>query len=195
MTSKDSRSLPLTLLRVANAFRLTGWIGFWLQLVLAVVAALTLLFSVLFANPNRNPSTNASNPGTGVGVLLAACGLVVLFVSVYWAFRYTRLANQLKAPSASARPKKAETLKALRMGLMVNLVGMLLSLLGAESIAGVLLARASQSQGALYAPGGITSLIQPLDISVVLANTHIILAHFAGLATSLWLLNVVNRPS
>lgn len=188
--------VPVALQRIAYSFRLTGWIGFWVQLVLAVVSTVIFLFSIPAATPRANGVTAASNPGTGGSLFFAVCGLLVLYFCVYQAFRYTRLARQLKDPNANLRPKKVDTIKVLRFGLAASLVGLLLAVLGAEAITGTLLAKSlSQAQGVtIYDPQSINRIIQPLDIFVVLANTHTITAHFAGVMTSLWLLNRINRP-
>jgi hypothetical protein len=91
------------------------------------------------------------------------------------------------------RPSKGNAIQAIRIGLIVNLAGMLLTLLGSEAIIGGLLAKSlAQAQGVttIYDP---SRLIQSLDIFVVQATTNIIAAQFAGIATSLWLLQRVNR--
>ena len=86
----EAKSPPLSLQAIAKAFRLTGWISFWVQLVLGVVSAVVLL---VFATFGQRSGTSGNNPGTGFGIFLAVCGLVTLGVSVYLSFRYTRLGN------------------------------------------------------------------------------------------------------
>lgn len=181
----DSSSANLR--QIASQFRLTGWISFWIQVVLGVVSTFTLAFAALF---NRTPS-GARNPGTGAGLALAIFGLLVLYVSIYWAFRYTRIGRKLNLFDPSLRPKRAETLQTLRMGLSVNLVGMLLTLLGAEATVGGLIAKGAQAQGGLY--NDPSRLIQALDIFVVQANTNILMAQFIGIVAALWLFTRVSR--
>jgi len=187
--SKGS-SLPPTIQRIATSFRITGWVGFWVQLVLGVVSSLILLFAVFSTRSDRN---NTNNPGTGFGLFLAVCGILVLAGSLYWTFMYTRLGRRLQNATPGDYPKKGEMIKALQAGLIVNLVGMLLTLLGAESIIGVLLAKSlTQGQGAaFYNP---SRLIEAVDIFVVQANTNVVAAHFAGIITSLWLLRRIQQP-
>lgn len=190
MSNKLNHSSP-TLQRVANTFRLTGWIGFWIQLVLVIVSSLILLFAA--ASGGRSDSLSSTNPGTAPGLFFALCGILVLCFSTYWCFRYTRIAKQLQAPDHSLRPSKGKAIQAIRIGLITNLVGMLLTLLGAEATVGGLLAKSlSQSQGVttIYDP---SRLIQSLDIFVVQATTNVVIAQFAGLVTSLWLLQRINR--
>ncbi|WP_310484391.1 DUF3611 family protein, partial [Chamaesiphon sp. VAR_48_metabat_403] len=73
---------PQTVRKIASQLRRVGWAGFWLQLVLAVVSSLIFLFAIPFA------STGARNPGTGGSLIFTLGGLLVLYVSIYWSFRY-----------------------------------------------------------------------------------------------------------
>lgn len=185
-----SSSSPLR--AIAQTFRTIGWISFWTQIVVGVVAGGILLFASFSQRPG-----SGSNPGTGFGLFLAISGLVALIVSIYLAFRYTRLGKQLDSPNPSNRPRKLETLQVVRLGIIVNLAGMLVTILGAQAIVGTLLTKA------LTLPqftGVVTQLdpskvIQPLDIFVVQANTNTLLGHFAGLVGSIWLLNRASKGS
>jgi hypothetical protein len=176
--------------RVAGAFRLAGWVGFWGQIVLAVVSSLVLLFAVSILNV-RSSGANA-NAGTGFGSLFAICGLILLYAGAYWAFRYTRLSRQLKTANP---PKRGDAIQAVRIGLMINLAGMFVTLLGAETIVGTLFGKATtQPQaGAIYDPSRFTQYINALDLFVVQANINTVLAHFVGLTASLWLVRCLSR--
>lgn len=173
----------------------TSWVGFWVQIVLAVVATIVLLFSAPSAFPSATSSsaTNA-NPGAGAGLLFAVLSLVLLYFSTYQSFRATRFARRLLAP-ANLRPSRLDTIKRLRFGLLVNLGGLLLALLAAETITGNLFAKALQVQPNPLNIAAIDTnkLIQPLDIFVVLGNTHITFAHFVGLVVGLGLLDRLGR--
>ena len=185
----DYQSVPATLRQIATNFRLIGWISFWVQLVLAVISIVVLLLFVFFS---RSPTNSAANPGTSFGVFLAVCGIVTLGIGVYMALRYTRIGRQLQSPNPNLRPRKAETIPILRMGLIVNLVGMLLTILGAWTIVGTLTAKSiSQVQTAVYADP--SKLISSLDMFAVQANINTIAAHFAGIVATLWLINRINR--
>lgn len=192
MVDRSGSKSPPSLQVIAKSFRIAGLIGFWTQLILGVVSAVILLVFAIFG---QRAGSSGNNPGTGFGIFLAICGLVTLGVSVYMAFRYTRLGNQLQSPNPNNRPRKIETVQALRLGAIVNLVGILLTLLGAQAIVGTFAARAiSQPQLAIYAPQqGNQAWITGLDMFAIQANTNIVFAHFAGLITSLWLLNRVTR--
>lgn len=185
----DSKSTS-TIQEIAQAFRLTGWISFWAQLVLGVVAAVVLGF----ASFSRDVSTGQKNVGTGLGIFFAVIAVIALGASIFWAFRYIRISKQLQSSNPNNRPRKADTIQLLRLGLSINLVGLLVGLIGAQAIVGALLAKA------LTLPGGVgvfqidpSRIIRPLDIFVVQANTNTVAAHFAGLLGSLWLLNRVSR--
>ena len=77
-----------------------------------------------------------------------------------------------------------------RISIMISLLGMLLSLLGAEQIVGTLASKVLSSQG--YVPvvatgvGQSVSQVQALDIFLVQANTNALVAHYVPLISFLW---------
>lgn len=184
----DSSSASSAREKVAKYMRLGGWACFWSQIVLAVISALILLFG-LFSLPNSK-----ANAGSGGGLLFAGLGLAALGFSIYLAFRYPQLAKKLQSPTPSLRPTKADTTKQVKMALISNMTGMLLTLLGAEALNGILLAKSlSQPQSLIQTTGNLRDFIQPLDIFLVLGNTHTIVAHFVGIAAALLLLNQIHK--
>jgi len=191
-------SLPAAVKRVAGAFWLTGWASFWVQMILAVVSSLVLLFAasglgVASAGAAAVPGQAAiASAETGIGLVLAILGLLSLFAGAFWAFRYTRLSRKLKTPNSPSRPKPKDLIQALRVGLSINLLGMLLTIFGAQAIVGSLVGK-SFSQGFAVFSGNPLRFITPLDIFLVQANTNAIMAHFAGLIATLWLLQCMNR--
>lgn len=189
MTDKsESQSVPAGLRQIARTFSTTGWVSFWSQVVLGVISGVVLLVSSAFGGNNN---ANQNNPGTGFGAFLAVCGLLVLGGSIYMAFRYTTIAKQLQSPNPSGRPRKADTIQALRLGLLINLAGMLITLFGAYAIVGTLVGKSiSQGQTALLDPNRV---ISGLDMFVVQANINTIGAHFVGIVATLWLLHRISR--
>ena len=170
-----------------------GWISFWMQVVLGVISSLALLFAVASLTARSGGNTD---PGAGAGLFFSACGLVAVYLGAYWAFRYTRIARHLRGRDESRRPKPKDAIRILKFGLYISMGGMLLTLLGAEAIVGSLLAKALlQPQGAAFfgGAGNVNQYVQSLDIFVVQATTNILLAHFGGLACTLWVLNSINR--
>jgi hypothetical protein len=182
---------PSNLRAIGQNFRLTGWISFWIQLVLGVISGIIVLLFAIFSQRTGSPS---NNPGTSFGVFLAVCGLVVLGAGIYLAYRYTRIGTQLQSSNPTNRPRKSETVQVLRLGLWVNLGGILVTLLGAQAIVGTLVARSISPQAVTTQLFDPTRIISGLDMLVVQANTNTVSAHFAGLVVSLWLLNRITRP-
>ncbi len=191
--SNQPDALPPTstaIRRVALSLRRAGWICFWGQSVLAVVSGVILLFAILVASQTSSPTGSSGVEG---GLIFALAGLAVLGFSAYRAFYHTRLSLQLRGPTPG-RPSRGETVKQIRFSLITNLVGMSLTLIGAEAINGILLAKAiSQPRGILDATVNLRDFIQPLDIFIVLANTHTIVAHFIGIVGSIWLIEQVYK--
>ncbi len=196
MLDRNSDSLPPALRRIIKSFYWFGWVSFWAQAILAIVSTLILGFSsaVIGLQTSTSQGVARDNPGAGAGLFFAIAGLVGLYIGAYWAFRYTRLSRQLRSSEGRSRPKPGDVIQALRMGILINMIGMFLTLLGGEALIGALVAKAlSQPQGGSAFFERITQAIQPLDIWVVQANTNIALAHFVGIAISLWLVQVMGR--
>lgn len=191
LNNSGSQSPSSSLQEIAQTFRLAGWISFWAQLVLGVVATVILGF----ASFSRGVAVENQRVGTGVGIFFAGAGVITLTVSIFWAFRYTKIAKQLQSSNSNNRPRKADTIQLLRLGLIISLVGLLISLVGAQAIVGTLLAKSltlPQAGVGVYQIDP-SRIIRPLDIFVVQANTNTTAAHLAGLIASIWLLNRVNR--
>lgn len=188
-----SQSSSSPLVEIAQAFRIVGWISFWSQLVLGVVASVILGFSSL----SREVAVDQKTVGTGLGIFFAVTAVINLGGAIFWAFRYTRIARQLQSVNANNRPRKAETVQLLQAGVIINLVGLLLALVGAEAIVGALLTKALTlpQVGTGVFQIDPSRIIRPLDIFVVQANTQTLAAHFIGLVASIWLLNRVTKPT
>jgi hypothetical protein len=189
----ETSSVPPALQRTALTLRTIGNISFWGQLVLGVISIVILVAASASSGFSRQ-ANQAPNQGSGFGIFFAICGLVTLGVGAYFAFRYTQIAKQLLDDNASGRPSKADTLQTIRLGLIVNMVGMLLTILGAQATIGTTVLKSfAQGQGAFTTAIDPSQLVRSLDLLVVQSNTNTILAHFAGIAASLWLFNRVNR--
>jgi len=185
-----SPAAPPNLQHIAKTFRMTGWISFWVQLVLTVVSSIILIFAGALS---RAPGTNQNSPTTGIGVLVTVFGILVLLFNMYWAvFRYVPIGRKLNG-SAASRPRKADTMQVLRTGLIASLVGMLLSLLGAQATVGLLAAKAFNQGIGGFVNTDPSKFIQPLDILVVQASLNVILAQFFGIMGAIWLLNKMTR--
>ncbi|AMW31361.1 MULTISPECIES: DUF3611 family protein [Arthrospira] len=185
-------ALPASVQRVAVALRRAGWICFWAQLVLAVISGIILLFAAVAAQTTGGGGSTAA--GTSGGFFFAVAGLFVLGFSTYQAYAYTRLSKRLRE-GGPQRPSRADTIKQIRITLISNLVGMTLTLIAAEAIGGVLFAKAlSQPTSQLvFGTGTVRDFIQPLDLIVVLASNHTILAHFVGIVASIWLIDQIYK--
>jgi hypothetical protein len=182
--------------KIAGEFQRTGKISLWSQGILGVIAIVLVFSYALFGNPETTPGATVltpgvnpvgPGPGSGVGLIFAIGGVLVLSITTFWAFRYMRFGKQLQADDPEARPTRAEAMQLLNQGLIGNLLGMLLSIVGSQAIAGSLFLKAMQQQGAFV------NLVKAIDMMGVQASTNAITAHFIGLVASLWLLNRVSR--
>jgi uncharacterized membrane protein len=191
----DNNDVSPNVLRVVLAFRRWGWASFWTQVVLCVVSAVVLLQLFLFPRATQVGGATGldTNPASLPGLSFAWVGIAVLGASIFWNYRYTQMSKKLRSPD---RPTKSQTIFQIKIGLIINLVGMLATLLGAFAIIGALTLRAGQGQAVLPGAGSFNSVIQPLDFQIIQASFNIIFAHFVGLVTSLWLLNrATDKPN
>ncbi|UZQ55858.1 DUF3611 family protein [Trichothermofontia sichuanensis B231] len=104
------------------------------------------------------------------------------------------LGQQLKNPEPDLHPSRKETVQILQLGVLINLIAMLLTLVGMQLIVGVLLLKTlSVPQGAVIYRTG--QLIESIDIFVVQANISMIVAEFVGIAIPFWLVSRIEHHS
>lgn len=173
------------ILRESRAFRRASWFSWWSQLILSVVSSITLVF----ANAARPPTTNALTSG----LVLASAGVGAGFVSTFWMWGYKGFSKRLLRADLDENRLATKARRSLKLGILINLVGMGVTLLSAEQIIGVLASKAlTQGLGGGYAAGGqlatgLANAVQPIDLLILQANTNTLLSLFCGLCTSLWL--------
>jgi hypothetical protein len=185
-------------LRIILALRKWGWGSFWSQLVLAIIASIILITTIPFANRATTPNAPVAappSPGLGVGILFTVIGIGVVYFTAFWSFRYTKLAQKLRGANGGERPSKLQTVKLLKTGAILSLIGMPVTLIGANAIVGALTVKSLTPQSSSGFPG-IIQPVQPLDMFVIQSSLLTILAHFISLFASLWLLNrVSDKPT
>ncbi|TAF04232.1 MAG: DUF3611 family protein [Nostocales cyanobacterium] len=172
---------------IGQTIRLTGWLTLWVQLALVIVCGLALLFAA-----TGRDFAQQQTSGLGIGIFWGVGGILALLFSVYWNYHYTRLAKHLLNPNPTLHPSKADTVRAIRLGIMIGLVGILISILGAGATVGVLVAK-SVSQPPGVAITDPYRIIRAMDVFVAVANINGIFAHFIGTVASLWLLEKVHQ--
>lgn len=184
---KHSQTHPM-LRKIAHAFRLAGWIGFWSQLTMAFISGLALVFAIFGQNFSPDP-----HAGTSSGIFWAICSMILLVIAIVFGFRYVRIAKSLlHEPGAILHPTRHETLRFIRFAAWLGFAGMVLALLGAGTSVGVLIAKTvSQPPGmAIVDP---TRIVRAIDVFIVLANLNLTTAHLLGTAISFWLLDRIHH--
>jgi hypothetical protein len=182
-----NRTLPANIERVSSSLKKAGRIAFWLQIVLGVVSSVLLLVAGAGVLGNQKKT-----PGIELGIFCAFCAVVCLGLSIFFAFRFSQMGDKMESRNPENRPEKRSTLQVIRYGLIVNLTGILLSILGAEALAGIVLLKTlNNPQGAINLDP--SRLVNPADLLIIQANTNTIAAHFSGLVTTLWLLNRISK--
>jgi hypothetical protein len=185
--SELASSVPQAVLRASAKLTTIGYLGFWIQIVVGAFAVVTFLFASLGLTFGQDRTT-----GIEAGILSAFISLVLLGVGIYFSIRYRQIGNQLQKVEAASHPRKADILKFIRWGIIVNLAGMGMAIIGAAAIGGIVLAKSlSIAQGTLATNS--KQLVTSIDLLAVQANTNTIIAHFTGLVSSLWLLDRLDK--
>jgi Protein of unknown function (DUF3611) len=144
--------------QIAHSFRWLGWGGFWLQSLLGFIPILVVLTTVF-------SRTGPQGGGFTFGIGLAILCLLALCFSIYWCYRYTKLARKLEAPDL--RPAKAHIKRDLKLGLLINLSIMAIAVLIALARVGQLTFRM------LVLPQGST-VVAPTQVGTMLTQGAIV---------------------
>ena len=172
--------------KVGNALKWAGLAGFWIQVFLGVVSAVTLALAIV--NENER-----SNPGVGFSLFCAVCGLICLVVGICISFRYGKMAPKFFKPN-TVPPKKSTTLRIVQIAIITSLVGSAITILGAETIAGIVLSKTlSLDPGKIFNSQTNTEFVNSLDVFIIQACINIIAGHLAGIVSSLWIFTQIDR--
>jgi hypothetical protein len=122
MFNKIAESLrPTSGTSLAKAFRRLGWTGFWAQIVVGAIPVLLMAFMFAFSQSTTGPS----NGLPFVGYLTIGSFLILLF-TIYWFFRYTRLAPTIA--DAQTRPPQSALIATVWTGVLASVVGIVFSM-------------------------------------------------------------------
>lgn len=179
-------SFPSTLQNLHKTFVQVTWISWWFQIILSVVSGVILVF----ANTVRGPGASAV---WASGFSLSCIGVIISLVNSCWTWNVTRLLRRFTAKKIKQDNFLPTLRKYARTSITLSLVGMFITLVGAEQIVGTLASKVLSNQGfspVLIAQPGIASpnTLQALDIFLVQANTNCMVAHFMPLLFYLYLL-------
>ena len=185
-SSATPASKSARMLKVANALKWAGLAGFWIQLVLGVVSTVTLALAIV-------NQSERSSPGIGFSLFCAVCGLICLVVGICITFRYGKMANKFAIPN-STPPKKSTTIKILQIAIITSIVGTIITIVGGETITGIVLSKTLAFDPAkVFNSQNTTEFVNSLDVFIIQACFSIILAHCTGLISSLWIYNRIDK--
>ncbi|CAN6277796.1 unnamed protein product [Urochloa humidicola] len=174
--------------KTARYFKNLGTLGFWSQLVCTIVSGGILSFSTVVTGKVTAPFT----------FYATAAGIAAAFISVFWSFGYIRLSERLRrtAKEPAKAPPRADVVRSLKNGIVLNILGMGAAVLGMQATVGALVAKALTTSAVPYyqAASAGQSPVLALDVFLVQASANTILSHFLGLASSLELLRSVSLP-
>jgi len=188
----ESPDPSTVLLSSSRKMKMSSWFAWWTQTVFSVISAVTLIFAQ-FVKSSSGTKTVSS------GLLLTTIGLSLCFVNIIWTWTYGVLADSLVSNPESTSKGIRSTAK---MGVIIALVGMFVTLIASEQIVGTMVAKAmsivfSGVQGQVTASANLAGMsLQAVDVLIVQASTNTLLSHTTSLANSLFLasLPLPRRP-
>jgi hypothetical protein len=177
---------------IAKQFSRLGWIGFWMQVALIILPIILLLYVLFISSPE-----SAQSKGIDLSNYLSYGSLLVMLFTIFWFYRYTRLAKRI--PDPKLRPPKSSVMQMLWIGLGASGLGILFSMIlminAVLRILFVLLAT-PQTGVPFAAPGGDPSkTLSAFDAVSLTSLLFTLTAELIVLGFSLWLLFRVTRPS
>lgn len=178
--------------KIAKQFSRLGWIGFWIQVALIILPIILLLYVLFISSPE-----SAQSKGIDLSNYLSYGSLLVMLFTIFWFYRYTRLAKRI--PDPALRPAKSSVIQTLWIGLGASGLGILFSMIlminAVLRLLFVLLAT-PQTGVPFAAPGGDPSkTLSAFDAVSLTSLLFTLTAELIVLGFSLWLLFRVTRPS
>jgi sterol desaturase/sphingolipid hydroxylase (fatty acid hydroxylase superfamily) len=175
--------------QIARWCRQLGWLGLVLQALLGFIPLLVVVMRVLSV-------PQWQGRGFGLGLWLAILCLAILLFSIYWCFRYTRLAARLEQPER--RPLKSTVKQTLKLGLLSNLLILIIgTAIALWRVSMLTLQMLSVPQGAtVIAPNQVAgpgALVTPSNMIAIHAMLSTIAAGLVGVIIALLLIVQVGR--
>jgi hypothetical protein len=169
---------------LARAFKRLGWTGFWVQLVFGSIPVIMMAYYLLYAR-------SASRSGFPFIEYLTIANLLILVFTLFWSYRYTRLARQIMDPER--RPSESYILGSVWTGVVASTVGMLFSMVVLFIEAANLLwyfLKAPQAGMPVIQTSGTEAVrwVSTVDMVSLMALILTLFSELIVLVLSLWLL-------
>src|SRR5262245_54244355 len=107
---------------LAKSLARYGWGGLWLQVVVGSITAILLVYFMILGRPPTQ-----SRSGVPFVEYLTIADLVLLAVSTYWSYRYTKLARRVASPDQ--RPPGKRVIGIVWTGVVISTAGMVFSMI------------------------------------------------------------------
>jgi hypothetical protein len=177
---------PSRVRSLAGSFLWLGWAGFWLQLVFGSLPIIVMAYFFAFSGNAR-----VSRSGLPFVEYLTIANLLILLFTIFWSYRYTRLARQLRDPKKC--PTESSVIRTVWTGVMASTVGMLFSMLVMLVEAANLLyyfLKAPQAGIPVIQTAGAEAVywVSAVDMVSLIALILTLFAELIVLVFSLWLL-------
>jgi hypothetical protein len=178
---KPSKSKSL-----ARAFSRLGWAGFWLQVVFGSLSIFGMVYYFAFTRSDTGPRN-----GLPFVEYLTIINLLMLLFTLWWSYRYTRLAKRIMDPER--RPSESYVINTVWTGVIASTASMLLSMIVILIEAANLLfyfLKSPQAGIPVIQTSGVESVkwVSSVDMISLVALIFTLFSELIVLVFSLWLL-------
>lgn len=206
---------PLLLRETSKILQRTSFIAWWSQIILTTIASIILLFAQSITgstsrsyNPLMMAGANSIMKWYSPRYILSTLGIITSAFSILWTWgNGNRLSKRIIHPNKILSNVKVANMlrRSVRVGIIINLIGLLLHLIAGQEIIGKLAIKVlTLGVPTMYNSGGgamsgisassiLDNTLQPIDILVVQANNNSLLSHFISLTCHLYLTNIIKK--
>ncbi len=187
MSKEQTAPLPSAIPdTIARLFSKLGWIGFWVQVGLVILPLIMLIVVVTSSTPGVPPLKRFD-----LWEYLGFGSLLVLLFTMFWSYRYTRLAKRMLTPGQ--HPSSSSIVQNLWVGILAGNLGAFISLVLLHvSVGRLLFLFMNAPQGGMQViqtsfddRAKWVSTIDMLDLMTMVVS---LTAEFIVVVLSLWLL-------
>jgi len=177
---------PLKAKSLAGSFKFLGWTGFWLQVVFGSLPVIMMIYYFAFSR-----SATGFRNGMAFVEYLTVVDLLLLLFTIYWSYRYTLLAREIKDPAKP--PTLSKVIGVVWAGVVISAIGMIFSMtvifIEVASLLFYFL-KAPQAGMPVIQTSGAEGvyLVSSVDMLSLMSLTLILFAEMVVLIFSLWLL-------
>ncbi|GMI17220.1 hypothetical protein TrLO_g1330 [Triparma laevis f. longispina] len=182
---------------ITKSIRRLSWLSWWLLLFLTAASSGTLIFAKTIQTQSLPSTTTITSSGPGSFLTLFGVSIKCVMVMYMWGYarlssRLTRLNQTGSSETSVLQKSKSMILTATKLGILMPMIGLAITVVGGEEIVGSLTAKALVNQN-LMSAGSVDSRViavagvSVVDLLVIQSNINTIAGLFWALGVGMWI--------